>query len=247
MKKYAVATIITLSLVFFALFNFTYEPAVLAKESNPASYYQEKAIHSRDGIGKFYLGREIAHVMGHQAMLWLERPSRETEEQPQAVVEALDLQPNNVVADIGAGTGYMSFRMANLLPEGKVFAVDIQPEMLDALNFLKQENNITNVETILGTETDPQLPPASIDLALMVDAYHEFEYPREMMEGLVRSLKPGGKAVLVEYRQENPLIPIKPLHKMSQKQVKKEMKAVGLTWQETKDILPQQHIMIFSK
>ena len=247
MKKYAVATIITLSFVFFALFNFTYEPAVLAKESNPASYYQEKAIHSRDGIGKFYLGREIAHVMGHQAMLWLERPSRETEEQPQALVKALDLQPNNVVADIGAGTGYMSFRMANLLPEGKVFAVDIQPEMLDALNFLKQENKITNVETILGTETDPKLTPESIDLALMVDAYHEFEYPREMMEGLVRSLKPGGKAVLVEYRQENPLILIKPLHKMSQKQVKKEMKAVGLTWQETKDILPQQHIMIFTK
>ena len=247
MKKYAVAAIVALSLVFLAIFNFTYDPAVLSKESNPSSYYQEKAIHSRDGIGKFYLGREIAQVMGHQAMLWLERPSRETEEQPQAVVEALDLQPNNIVADIGAGTGYMSFRMANLLPEGKVFAVDIQPEMLDALNFLKQENNVTNVEAVLGTETNPQLPDENIDLALMVDAYHEFEYPREMMERIVRSLKPGGKVVLVEYRQENPLILIKPLHKMSQKQVKKEMKAVGLTWQETKDMLPQQHIMIFTK
>ena len=247
MKKYVVAAIVALSLVFLAIFNFTYDPAVLSKESNPSSYYQEKAIHSRDGIGKFYLGREIAQVMGHQAMLWLERPSRETEEQPQAVVEALDLQPNNIVADIGAGTGYMSFRMANLLPEGKVFAVDIQPEMLDALNFLKQENNVTNVETVLGTETNPQLPDENIDLALMVDAYHEFEYPREMMERIVRSLKPGGKVVLVEYRQENPLILIKPLHKMSQKQVKKEMKAVGLTWQETKDMLPQQHIMIFTK
>lgn len=247
MKKYAIAIIIALSLVFFALFNFTYSPTVLAKESNSNSYYQEKAIHNRDGIGKFYLGREIAQVMGHQAMLWLERPSRETEEQPQAVVESLDLQPNNVVADIGAGTGYMSFKMANLVSEGKVFAVDIQPEMLDALNFLKQENKISNVETILGTETNPQLPEESIDVALMVDAYHEFAYPREMMLGLVKSLKPGGEAVLVEYRQENPLIPIKPLHKMSQKQVKKEMKAVGLTWQETKDLLPQQHIMIFSK
>ena len=121
MKKYAVAIIIALSLVFLALFNFTYNPSVLAKESNPNSYYQEKAIHSRDGMGKFYLGREIAQVMGHQAMLWLERPSRETEEQPQAVVEALDLKSNDVVADIGAGTGYMSFRMANLVPEGKVF------------------------------------------------------------------------------------------------------------------------------
>ncbi len=247
MKKYAVAIIIALSLVFLAVFNFTYNPSVLAKESNPNSYYQEKAIHSRDGIGKFYLGREIAQVMGHQAMLWLERPSRETEEQPQTLVEALELKSDDVVADIGAGTGYMSFRMANLVPEGKVFAVDIQPEMLDALNFLKQENKITNVETILGTAKNPQLSDESIDLALMVDAYHEFEYPREMMSGIVRSLKPAGKAVLVEYRQENPLIPIKPLHKMSQKQVKKEMKAVGLTWQETKELLPQQHIMIFTK
>lgn len=247
MKKYAVAITIALALVFFAVFNFTYNPTVLAKDRDANSYYQEKAIHSRDGIGKFYLGREIANVMGHQAMLWLERPSREKEEQPQLLVDALGLQPQDIVADIGAGTGYMSFRMANLVPEGKVFAVDIQPEMLDALNFLKKENNVTNVESVLGTEKNPQLPADSIDLALMVDAYHEFEYPREMMEGIVRSLKSGGKAVLVEYRQENPLIPIKPLHKMSQKQVKKEMKAVGLTWQETKDILPQQHIAIFTK
>lgn len=247
MKKYAIVSIIALFLVFFALFNFTYNPAVLAKESNSNSYYQEKAIHSRDGIGKFYLGREIAQVMGHQAMLWLERPSRETEEQPQALLVALDLQPKDVVADIGAGTGYMSFRMAKLVPEGEVFAVDIQPEMLDALDFLKQENNVTNIETVLGTAKNPQLPADSIDLALMVDAYHEFEYPREMMSGIVRSLKPEGKAVLVEYRQENPFIAIKPLHKMSQKQVKKEMKAVGLNWQETKDLLPQQHIMIFTK
>ena len=248
MKKYAIAVILALSLVAFALFNFTYNPQVLAKENNSdSSYYQEKAIHNRDGIGKFYLGREIAQVMGHQAMLWLERPSRETEEQPQAVVEALDLKTDDVVADIGAGTGYMSFRLARLVPEGKVFAVDIQPEMLDALSFLQQENKIANVETILGTEKNPQLPPESVDLALMVDAYHEFEYPREMMSGIVRSLKSGGKVVLVEYRQENPLIAIKPLHKMSQRQAKKEMKAVGLTWQETKDLLPQQHLMIFRK
>ncbi|HEY9607591.1 MAG TPA: class I SAM-dependent methyltransferase, partial [Allocoleopsis sp.] len=156
-------------------------------------------------------------------------------------------QPNDVVADIGAGTGYFSFRISPLVPEGKVLAVDIQPEMLDIIDFLKKENNIANVEPILGSVTDPNLPEQSIDLALMVDAYHEFEYPKEMMQGVVRALKPGGRVALVEYRRENPLIPIKALHKMSQKQARKEMAAVGLQWLETKRFLPQQHLMIFQK
>ena len=148
---------------------------------------------------------------------------------------------------LGAGTGYFSFRMARQVPEGKVYAVDIQPEMLDAIAFLKEEKNITNVETVLGKEDQPNLPPESIDLALMVDAYHEFAYPREMMEGIVKALKPGGRVVLLEYRKENPMIMIKPLHKMSQKQVKKELKALGLKWQETKEFLPEQHFLVFSK
>jgi SAM-dependent methyltransferase len=209
--------------------------------------YQERVIHSSDGIGKFYMGREIAKVMGHTEALWLERPSREVTEQPQQVVEALDLKPTDVVADIGAGTGYFSFRISPLIPEGKVLAVDIQPEMLDIIDFLEKENNITNVEPILGSITDPNLPKESVDLALMVDAYHEFEYPKEMMEGIVRSLKPGGYVVLVEYRRENPLILIKALHKMTQKQARQEMKAVGLQWLETKHFLPEQHLMVFQK
>lgn len=209
--------------------------------------YQERVIHSTDGIGKFYMGREIAKVMGHTEALWLERLSREMTEQPQQVVEALDLKATDVVADIGAGTGYFSFRISPLVSEGKVLAVDIQPEMLDIIDFLKQENNISNVEPILGTVTEPNLPDESVDLALMVDAYHEFEYPKEMMEGIVRSLKPGGRVVLVEYRRENPLIPIKALHKMTQRQAKKEMKAVGLQWLETQELLPQQHLMVFQK
>jgi len=163
------------------------------------------------------------------------------------VIEALDLKPTDVVADIGAGTGYFSFRISPLVTEGKVLAVDIQPEMLDIMNFLKKENNITNVEPILGGVTDPNLSEESVDLALMVDAYHEFEYPKEVMEGVVRSLKPGGRVALVEYRYENPLIPIKALHKMSQNQARKEMKAVGLQWLETKSFLPQQHLMLFEK
>lgn len=211
------------------------------------SVYQERVVHSLDGIGKFYMGREIAKVMGHTEALWLERPSREVTEQPKQVVDALDLKPTDVVADIGAGTGYFSFRINPRVPEGKVLAVDIQPEMIDIMNFLKKENNVTNVEPILGSVTDPNLPDESVDLALMVDAYHEFEYPKEVMEGVVRALKPGGRVVLVEYRRENPFIPIKALHKMTQNQARKEMKAVGLQWLETKSFLPEQHLMVFEK
>lgn len=222
-------------------------PLTATAKADAPSLYQQRDRPRPDGIGKLYMGREIAQVMGHQGAAWLERPSRTWEEQPQRVVEALDLQPTDVVADIGAGTGYFSFRLSPLVPAGKVLAVDVQPEMIDIFNFLKQENQATNVEPVLGTVQDPHLPPASIDLALMVDAYHEFEYPQEMMTALVQSLKPGGRVVLVEYRGENPFIPIKALHKMTQRQVKKEMQAVGLVWQETKNLLPQQHLMIFRK
>jgi SAM-dependent methyltransferase len=218
-----------------------------AASSSSATVYEQRLIHSPDGIGKFYMGREIAKVMGHTGALWLERPSREPEEQPSKLVNALNLKPDDVVADIGAGTGYMSFRIAPLLTKGKVLAVDIQPEMLDIIEFLNKENNITNVEPILATLTNPNLPPESVDLALMVDAYHEFENPREVIEGIFRALKPGGKVALVEYRGENPFIMIKRLHKMSQKQVRKEMQAVGLVWRETKNLLPQQHLMVFEK
>ena len=192
--------------------------------------YQSKTIHSPDGIGKFYQGREIAKVMGHTEALWLERPSREVEEQPQQLIDALNLAPTDVVADIGAGTGYFSFKLAQKLSLGKVFAVDIQPEMLDIIEFLKNENEITNVEPILGSLTNPNLPENTIDLAIMVDAYHELSQPREVMQEVVKALKPKGKVVLVEYRRENPFIAIKKLHKMTQKQAIKEMSTVGLKW-----------------
>lgn len=247
MKKYFIAIALTSIAIILVLTNFTYTPVASAKDNNSDSYYREKAIHNPDGIGKYYLGREIAKVMGHQAMMWLERPSRESEERPQQTVAELELEPDDVVADIGAGTGYFSLRIAKEIPQGKVYAVDVQPEMLDALNYLQQENKIENVEAVLGELDNPNLPEDSIDLAFMVDAYHEFEYPREMMKGVVRALKPKGRVVLVEYRQENPLILIKPLHKMSEKQVKKEMKAVGLQWQQTKEFLPEQHFIVFIK
>ena len=233
-------------IVLVMLFGLLFYPFNTAIANTSTDVYQQKSASS-DGIGKVYMGREISQVMGHQGAMWLERPTRESQEQPSKIILALDLKDTDVVADIGAGTGYMSFRIAPKVSDGKVFAVDIQPEMLDIIEFYKKRTKINNVEPVLATVTNPNLPPKSVDLALMVDAYHEFEYPKEVMEGVVKSLKPGGRAVLVEYRGENPFIAIKRLHKMTQKQVKKEMKAVGLTWKETKELLPQQHLMIFEK
>lgn len=222
-------------------------PCLALDLGEESSYYQYRSQPSRDGIGKLYHGREIAKVMGHEGVLWLERPSRVWQEHPQAAIEALDIKPTDVVADIGAGSGYMTFLIAPLVPQGKVLAVDIQPEMLDIIEYLKSERQIENVKTILSTTTNPNLPPESVDLVLMVDAYHEFAYPQEMLTGIVQGLKPQGRVALVEYRRENPFIAIKTLHKMSEKQIKTELTSVGLTWQETIEILPQQHIVIFGK
>jgi precorrin-6B methylase 2 len=221
--------------------------ADLSAYSSTHSTYEQRANHSPDGIGKFYMGREIAQVMGHLGAGWLERPTREREERPQQVINALTLKSTDVVADIGAGTGYFSFRMATLVPQGKVLAVDVQPEMIEILDSLKQEKKLENVEPVLGSVTNPNLPPASVDLAIMVDAYHEFDHPREMMTAIAQALKPNGRVVLVEYRGENPLVPIKPLHKMTQRQARQELASVGLTWLETKNFLPQQHVMIFGR
>jgi SAM-dependent methyltransferase len=202
---------------------------------------------SRDGIGKVYMGREISHVMGHLGAAWLERPEREREEQTDTLVRRLPLNTDSVVADIGAGTGYFSFRVAERLPDGRVIAVDIQPEMLAIIESRKQGGEAANVETVLGTEKDPRLPPGSIDLILLVDAWHEFAWPREMGHAMARALKPGGRLVLVEYRGEDPGIPIKPLHKMTEMQARSEMRAAGLDWVRTRDFLPQQHFMVFRK
>ncbi|MEM8611295.1 MAG: class I SAM-dependent methyltransferase [Cyanobacteria bacterium P01_H01_bin.105] len=202
---------------------------------------------SSDGIGKVYMGREISQVMGHRGASWLERSKRATDEQPDMAVDALGLRPTDTVADIGAGTGYMSFRMARQVPDGQVLAVDLQPEMIELLETERDQQDITNVQTIQAEEDNPHLPSEQVDLALMVDAYHEFASPREVMTGIVESLKPGGRVVLAEYREENPLIMIKRLHKMSEKQVKKEMAAVGLTWIKTDERLPQQHLLFFEK
>jgi len=210
--------------------------------------YEFRAEHSRDGIGKFYMGREIAHVMGHLAADWLERPERDAEEHTETMVELLRVEPGTVVADIGAGTGYFARRLARKVGSGgKVLAVDIQPEMLTLLEKNMAAAGVTNVQTVLGTITDPKLPPRSVDLVLMVDVYHEFDHPYEMMQAIVTSLRPGGRVAFVEFRGEDPKVPIKELHKMTEAQVKKEMADLPLTWVETIRTLPRQNIIVFRK
>ncbi len=220
---------------------------VAPQTSAPAAEYEVRANHDPDGIGKFYMGREIAHVMGHQGANWLERAERIAEEKPDEVVQNFKLKATDVVADIGAGTGYFTFRISPLVKQGKVFAVDIQPEMLALMEQRKKALKADNVVTIQGSEQDTKLPAASVDLAFMVDAYHEFSYPREMMQSIVNALKPGGRVVLIEYRGEDPTVQIKRVHKMTVAQVRKELEAVGLKWKETKNFLPYQHFIVFEK
>lgn len=219
---------------------------VIADADLENSHYTT-GLPTRDGIGKFYMGREISHVMGHLGAGWLERPERERQERTDLLIAGLNLSEDFVVADIGAGTGYFSFPVAQRVPQGRVLSVDIQPEMLALIEQRKARENVANLETILGAEDDPRLPNNEIDLAFIVDAYHEFSFPREMGERLKEALTPGGQLVLVEYRAEDPRVPIKPLHKMSEKQVKQEMAAIGLTWVRTESYLPQQHVLIFQK
>ena len=200
-----------------------------------------------NGIGKLYMGRQIAQVMGHEGAEWLERPGREREEATAELVRLLRLRDTDVVADIGAGTGYLTFRLAPLVPHGRVKAVDIQPEMLDILKKQKRELAADNVDVVLGTEQSPGLPPGSITLAVLVDAYHEFAYPREMMTAVVAALRPGGRVALVEFKAEDPSVPIKAVHKMSIEQCRREMAAVGLRFREARPGLPWQHLLVFEK
>lgn len=214
----------------------------------PTPRYELRTDHDPDGIGKFYMGREIAHVMGHQAAGWLDRPEREEEEATSKLLPLLKLKAGDRVADVGAGSGYYTFRMSALVgPKGKVFAVDIQPEMLDLIRQRSKARKITNVEPVRGTITDPNLPPDSIDLILLVDVYHEFDHPQEMTRAMVEALRPGGRLVFVEYRAEDSKVPIKEVHKMSKSQVLKEMEPYPLRWVETVNTLPWQHVIVFEK
>jgi SAM-dependent methyltransferase len=235
--------------------NSEYWESVTTANQTPANYQPPHPEHdfysdgpqTRDGTGKYYQGREIAYVMGHPAINWLERRTREQEEAPKKALDLIKLAPGEVLADIGAGSGYYSLRIAMNHRKSRVVSVDIQPEMIDFLKGRAEQLDINNVSPHLGKIDDICLPEGSINAALMVDAYHEFSHPYEMMTSIADALKPGGRVYLLEYREEDPNVPIKPLHKMSQEQAKKEMALAGLVWDETINDLPWQHFMVFRK
>ena len=224
-------------------------PGLMAQPPAPsAPRYEYRKEHDPNGIGKFYMGREIAYVMGHQAADWLERPEREKEERSSLLLKSLHLKSGEVVADIGAGSGYFTFPIAREVgTSGKVYAVDIQLEMLDIIRKRMRERKVKNVVPVQGTETDPKIPKEALDLILLVDVYHEFSHPYEMTCAMIQALKPGGRLVFVEYRLEDPDVPIKLVHKMSQRQVLREMEPHSLRHVRTLEVLPWQHIIIFEK
>lgn len=202
---------------------------------------------SFDGIGKWYKDREIAHVMGFQGMSWLERPKREKEENTSRLIQNMEILSSDTIADIGAGSGYHVFKMAPLTHQGLVYAVDIQDEMLQAIRDRKKETEAKNIKLIKGTEQSVNLPEDSVDKILMVDVYHEFNYPIEMLTSMHKALRKNGKIYLIEYRGEDDSIPIKKLHKMTEAQAVKEFEANGFTLEKNISNLPWQHCMTFVK
>ena len=193
-------------------------------------------------------GRKIAGVMGVQGADWLNRPEREQEENPEGALDALRIRPGMVVADVGAGTGYMSLRLARRVgPSGKVYANYLQPEMLRRLRENAAKAGLGNIVTVQGEEADPKLPAGQMDLVLLVDVYHEFSKPREMIDKIRESMKPDGRLVLLEYRKEDPNVPIREEHKMTVGEVKAELEPQGFVLSKVIETLPRQHILILTK
>ncbi len=202
---------------------------------------------SSNGTGKVYMNREIAEIMGFAGVAWLERNTRSKEENTSLAISKLPISKNSVVADIGAGSGFYTFRISPKVPEGKVFAVEIQDNAIEYLKKKASDLNATNVSVIKGEERSPNLPDNSIDLAIMVDVYHELMYPHEFLQAIKRALKPKGKLLLIEYKAEDPNVAIKEEHKMSVKQVTKELKANGYHLVQNGQFMPIQHFLIFQK
>jgi SAM-dependent methyltransferase len=193
-------------------------------------------------------GRQVAPVMSTGGADWLERPEREQEEQPEKALDALNLKPGMMVGDVGAGTGYYSIRIAKRIgPGGRVYADDIQPEMLERLSKNAASQKVSNIETVLGTASDPKLPAGRLDLVILIDVYHEFSSPQRMLDRIRESLKPDGRLVLLEYRKEDPNVPIRPEHKMSLSEVKAEVTPEGYVFEKSVETLPWQHIIFFRK
>jgi ubiquinone/menaquinone biosynthesis C-methylase UbiE len=221
-------------------------PTTNDKAQNKASPYRyHKA--SADGIGKFYFNREIALVMGAAGSEWLERTERQKEENSQLAIEKMLLKPHSIVADIGAGTGYYSFKIAQKTPRGKVYAVEIQDAMIQYLQQKKLDVRDSIVAIVKSNNQSVNLPDTSIDLALMVDVYHELAFPAEILQSIRKALKPTGLLLLIEYRAEDPTIPIKPLHKTSIVQLNKELRANGFSLYYDGEFLPIQHFLLYKK
>lgn len=200
-----------------------------------------------NGIGKWYMGREIANVMGFQGMDWLDRPEREEEENTSKLIRNMDIDAGDTIADIGAGSGYHVFKMAPMAKNGLIYAIDIQNEMLTELRKKKENGKINNVEIKKGGDKKVNLPENSVDKVLMVDVYHEFNYPFEMIASIKRALRPEGKIFLIEYRGEDISVPIKKVHKMTEEQTVKELQAAGMKLERNIGNLPWQHCMVFVK
>lgn len=208
--------------------------------------YEALQLGHADGISKSYCGRQIARVMGWQGAPWLDRPERIKEERTDQLISLLDLKPGMLVADIGAGTGRLSVQMLDRVrPDGQVWAVDVQPEMVTKLQALAKKTADSGFRVVQSSKISPNLPLGVFDMAVMVDAYHEFEYPREMLEALKRAMKPGGLIVFVEYRANDPLVPIRALHTMTLSQIRKEAESVGLVFERVLTVLPWQNVVIF--
>ena len=238
MKKF------TILLFLFNILLFSNE-SLAQNNTNDQKYIYKQGDYN--GIGKWYMDREIAYVMGYEGIGWLERSEREKEENVSKLIQNMDIKPNDKIADIGAGSGYHVFRIAPIANKGMVYAVDIQTEMLMAIENIKERSKIKNIKTILGSEESVYLPINSVDKILMVDVYHEFSFPIEMINSIKSALKPEGELFLIEYRAEDPNVPIKKIHKMSEKQAVKEMNAAGFKLKKNINNLPWQHCMIFVK
>lgn len=243
MKKY-LGPILAISFLLWAR-------AGLAQTTDRTTQQQEGPYTYKDGdpngIGKWYMGREIAHVMGYQGIGWLERPERETEEDTQTLLQNMEITDGDTIADIGAGSGYHVFKMASQTRKGHIYAVDIQDEMLEAIEHKKKTIGVQNIITVKGNAKSINLPDDSVDKVLMVDVYHEFDFPAEMAASIRKALRPNGRVYLIEYRGEDPSVPIKKVHKMTEEQAVREMEKAGFKLLQNLKNLPWQHCLIFTK
>jgi len=240
-------SLFTLVFLSFYLFLFTSDAQPVEVGNNRCQYEQLKSGHP-DGILKRYCGRQIAQIMGWEGAEWLERPERKTEEKLDQLIDLLRLKPGMTIGDIGAGTGRLSELMLNgVRPNGQVWAVDIQPEMVRHLNARAKQFGKNQLVVSQSSATEPNIPPATLDAAIMVDVYHELEFPREFLHNVMKSVKPGGQIIFVEYRAKDKAVPIKALHTMTIEQIRVEAQDVGLLFERSDSSLPWQHVVVFRK